>query len=103
MPLSEYFVDVRDTARLHLIGLVSPDVESERIFAFAEPYNFHDIFTIIKELYPEWKAPPDHSNNDRDLSIVKGQARALALLQTLGRDGFIGLRQSIKDTIQSTL
>jgi nucleoside-diphosphate-sugar epimerase len=37
---TEWFVDVQDCARLHVACLINPDVQNERIFAFAEPFNF---------------------------------------------------------------
>jgi nucleoside-diphosphate-sugar epimerase len=36
----EWFVDVQDVGRLHVAALTNPDVNNERIFAFAEPFNW---------------------------------------------------------------
>jgi hypothetical protein len=33
---TEWFVDVQDSARLHVAALTNPDVKNERIIAYAE-------------------------------------------------------------------
>ncbi|RDW88391.1 hypothetical protein BP6252_00423 [Coleophoma cylindrospora] len=97
----QYFVDVRDTARLHVAGLINPDVQNERIFAFTEPFNFSDVMQIIKEIEPDHKLPEETLTNDRDLSEVAEIPRAIELLKEFGRDGFIPLKQSIIDALAS--
>lgn len=37
--IQEWFVDVQDTARLHVAALVNPNIQNERILALAEPFN----------------------------------------------------------------
>ncbi|KAI9743079.1 MAG: hypothetical protein M1818_003374 [Claussenomyces sp. TS43310] len=98
----QYFIDVRDVARLHLVGLVNPDVHNERIFAFAEPFNFHDIFAAVKAAKPDHKLPEDPSSDDRDLSEIAQMPRSIELLKTVGRDRFIPLGQSIIDTLEGS-
>jgi hypothetical protein len=60
-------VDVRDTARLHLIALVAPEVKSERLFAFAEPYNWNLVLKTLRKIYPERKPPQDVPNLGMDI------------------------------------
>lgn len=102
---TEYFVDVRDTARLHVAALTNPDVKSERIFAFAEPFNWTQIFSILRRLYPDHvdKIPGDIPNEPKDLSIVETKARSEELLRTFGQDGFIGLEESLRENAESSL
>lgn len=92
----EYFVDVRDTGRLHVAALTNPNVKSERIFAFAAPFNWTDIFTILRKLFPDRKIHDDIPNEPRDLSTVKTWDRSVELLKALGQDGFITLEDSVK-------
>ena len=41
MPLElEWYIDVQDTARLHVAAVINPDVQNERIFGFADPFNW---------------------------------------------------------------
>lgn len=102
---SEYFVDVRDTARLHVAALINPSVKSERIFAFAEPYNWTAMFSILRKAYPDHadKIPGDIPNEPKDLSTVKTKARSEELLRAFGQDGFISLEESLKANAQTYL
>ena len=98
----EYFVDVRDNARLHVAALLDPAVESERIFALAAPFNWTDIIDILRKLRPENKQIPDPPDNEgRDLSEIVPRKRAEQLLQTnFGRPGWTSLQESIATGIE---
>src|SRR5437763_255698 len=50
--VSEWCVDVEDTARLHVIALLDPDVQSERIFAAARPFTWTEVLHILRTLRP---------------------------------------------------
>ena len=45
----QYYVNVQDTARLHVIALVNPSVKDERVFAFAGPFDFNDILGVLRK------------------------------------------------------
>ncbi len=91
-------VNVKDTARIHVAALLDPDVENERILAFAYPYNFNDILAIMRKLKPDKELPADIENAPRDLSKLDN-SRGAALLKAFGRPGFTGLEESIKENI----
>jgi nucleoside-diphosphate-sugar epimerase len=38
--IAEWFVDIQDTARLHVAALTNPDVRNERIILYAEHYTW---------------------------------------------------------------
>lgn len=38
--MAEWFIDVQDDARLHVAAITNGDVSNERIFGFAEPFNW---------------------------------------------------------------
>lgn len=38
--LTEWFVDVQDSARLHVAALTNPDVKNERIIAYGEHFTW---------------------------------------------------------------
>jgi nucleoside-diphosphate-sugar epimerase len=97
----QWFVDVVDDARLHVAALLFPDVENERIFAFAEPFNWDDVFKIIEEVDPGHKLPENpQSPNDRDLSEIAEKPRAEELLRRMGQDGFRSLKDTVREVIK---
>ncbi|KAH8799742.1 hypothetical protein F5884DRAFT_847965 [Xylogone sp. PMI_703] len=98
----KWCVNVEDTARLHVIGLLSPDVKSERIFAFAKPHNWTDIINILRKLRPENKLIPDPPPNEgRDLTEVLPSQRAEQLLRDFfQRPGWTSLEDSLAAGIE---
>ena len=89
-------INVKDTARLHVAALLAPDVESERILAFAYPFNWNDILAILRKLYPDKQFPNDIEDEPRDLSKLDN-SRGATLLKAFGRSGFTGLEESIRE------
>lgn len=91
-----WMVNVKDTARLHVSALIDPDVENERILAFAEQYNWNDVLAKLRKLYPHRTFPEDMPNAPRDLSTLDN-SRGAQLLRAHGREGWTGLEESVKD------
>ncbi|KAF7981489.1 hypothetical protein HWV62_33545 [Athelia sp. TMB] len=76
-----WFVDVRDTAALHVHALVSPELSSGgiRMWAVSAPFNGNDILRVLRELYPHRTFRPDFKDLERDLSSIDHR-RACELL-----------------------
>jgi hypothetical protein len=93
LPAQQY-VNVQDTARLHIIGLVDPSIWSERIFAIAGPANFQQMVSILRKHFPgrKWK---DFPHNGQDQRTFEGITRADQLLQAAYGSGFISLEESV--------
>ncbi|KAF2973135.1 hypothetical protein GQX73_g393 [Xylaria multiplex] len=92
----QYFVDVQDTALLHAAAVIHPDVESERIFSFAEPLNGDKMLAILRKLYPD-RTFPENFQGDNDLSDIVPRKRALELLRDMGKtEGWTSLEESIR-------
>ena len=89
-------VDVKDTARLHVAALVDPEVQNERILAFAYPYNWNDILACLRELCPGKKFLEDIVNEPQDLSRVDN-SRGVYLLKKFGRSGFTSMNEAIAE------
>jgi hypothetical protein len=91
----EYFVDVEDVAILHLIALINPEVKHERIFGYAEPFNFNQMLAIFRKNFPDKQFHEDFPGIGKDISTITARERAIALLKEFGRDGFRGLEESL--------
>lgn len=92
---AQYFVDVQDTARLHVAAAIHPDVVSERIFGFAEPVNGDQLLEILREMYPE-KTFPENFQSSKDLSEIVPRTRAESLLKDMGQAGWTSLKDSVR-------
>jgi hypothetical protein len=93
---SQYYVDVQDTALLHLVALVNRNVRQERLFAFAGPFTFNDVLNTFRKLYPDRKVTEDIPNLERDLSIVEPASAAEQLLKEVKGSGWTSLEESVR-------
>jgi nucleoside-diphosphate-sugar epimerase len=100
MILPQYFIDVVDNAKLHVAALIHPSAENERLFGYAEPWNWNDVLQIFREMFPE-KTFVEDMDLGRDISTVDN-GRALQLLKEVyGMDGWTGLEESVKGNVSS--
>lgn len=91
---------MQDTARLHVAAAVLSTVQNERIFPWAEPFNWDQVLEILRAGYPQ-KEFPQNFHHQRDLSSVSGpRSRALEILKKLGQDGFVPLKDSILANVE---
>ena len=92
----QWMVNVQDTARLHVLALIDPDVTGERILAFAHPFSWNDVLACLRKLLPDRKFPQDNEREARDMTSLDN-SRGAQLLRKSGRPGWTGLEQSLKD------
>ncbi|KAL8950433.1 MAG: hypothetical protein Q9222_003527 [Ikaeria aurantiellina] len=101
----QHYVNVTDTALLHLAALLEEDVVGERLLAFAGPFNFNDTADLLEKIDKSgcgngsrtFERIPDAP---RDLKTVETR-RAQELLRRYRRPGFTGLEDSLKEAILS--
>lgn len=91
---------MEDAARLCVISLLNPTVNSERVFAFSEQQTWADVVDTFRELSPENKQIPDAPQQARDRTEVKPRTRAEELLRASGHDGFTSVRASLEKALK---
>ncbi|KAK4545211.1 hypothetical protein LTR36_003390 [Oleoguttula mirabilis] len=94
---TQYMIDAKDCALLHIGALTHPDYQNERIFGYAHPKRWTDWIARLKKMYPTHEFPDSPENEDYDMSKVLGQHRAEALLKWLGQPGWRPMDESIKE------
>lgn len=99
--VSEYFIDVRDTARLHVAALLDLDLQSSRIFAYAHALNWTDIIGVMRKLKPDNdKIPQPPENEGRDLTEVVPRKRSEEILTAFfDRPGWTPLEQTLSEAL----
>lgn len=83
-----------ESFRLHLAVVVLPHVEGQHMFPVAGRFSCEGILCIIRELEPEHTVPDDFLGGD-DPTDIEQHANAEALLRSLGRPGWISLRDLV--------
>lgn len=96
----QYYINVQDDARVHVGALIYPDVQNERLYAFAYPYTWNSILAIFRKLYPNRKFIDDIPDLGEDLSHVPNQ-RAEEIVKRFGLSGWTSLEDSVKDITES--
>jgi hypothetical protein len=97
----EYYIDVRDCARLHVAALLDTSIKDERIFGFVHEYNWTDIIALLKALRPDNKLIPDPPANEwRDRSLVKSKVRAEQILHFFSGRAWTGFNASVEAGIE---
>ncbi|PWY63063.1 NAD(P)-binding protein [Aspergillus eucalypticola CBS 122712] len=97
IPKGAYYVDVEDVALLHVAGLTHPEVKNERLFAFGNPFTWHEVVSIYHEL------PGANKMVHYDIGP---DARAQDLLRVMGKPGWSTLEDTlmanVSDIFQAT-
>ncbi|KAI0440928.1 hypothetical protein F4803DRAFT_525189 [Xylaria telfairii] len=95
----QYFVDVQDVGRLHVAAAILPNVQRQRIFAFAERYSWDSILDIFRKLEPN-KTFVGNFSGGEDPNVIGPQGKAEQLLRDLGRAGWTHLEESIRNIVR---
>lgn len=76
-------------------------IKDERIFAFAEPYNWNQVLDICRKARPEVDVPSKLDNNDKDISTVDNELARQILKDRFRQDGFLPLERGVSDALDS--
>ncbi|KAM4066442.1 NAD dependent epimerase/dehydratase family protein [Hirsutella rhossiliensis] len=88
------FVDVEDTARLHVAAAVCQDVQSERVFGIVDSFNWDQVLDILRKQNPDRKFHDNFASGKRVVTVAS-KDRAEELLRRLGRPGWTSLEDSV--------
>jgi nucleoside-diphosphate-sugar epimerase len=97
----QWFIDVRDDAKLHVAALVDPACNGQRIFAYAQPYNCNDILAIFRKLEPSKSFLADREQG-RDLSEVPNDEAEELLKKHYGH-GWTSFEETIRQNLRFVL
>lgn len=93
----QWFIDVEDNAKLHVAALIDPACDGQRIFAFAEPYNWNDILAIFRKLEPSKSFLEDREVGRALSEVPNGEAEEL-LKKHYGH-GWTSLEESVRQNL----
>lgn len=95
----QYFVSAEDVGRLHVAGAVLDSVRGQRIFGFAERFNWDTLLAIFRKLEPA-RAFPEPFQSGEDPNEIVPAPKAEDLLRRLGRPGWDSLEESISGFVE---
>jgi hypothetical protein len=83
--------------------LIHPTVIDERIFAYAASYSINEFFDIFAKVVPGYKAREKIEGLDFPLAEIGPRAKAEVLLKDFGQPGFVGLEETITDSVKTRI
>ncbi|KAH8704557.1 hypothetical protein GQ44DRAFT_716504 [Phaeosphaeriaceae sp. PMI808] len=99
--IPQWFVDVEDTAILHIAALTQEDVKNERLWGFADTFNFNSWLGVFRKLDPKKPWPADDPNQGHDLSKID-TSREKELLNRFGKIGWTSFYDSVRKNCLET-
>ena len=96
----QWYVNVQDAARVHVAALVYTDVHSERLLAWAHPFQWTDMLAFWRKQYAEATTPGELKVVAQEVSGELGKVdnqRAEELLQRIKGSGWTSLEDSVED------
>ncbi|KAH7106584.1 hypothetical protein BKA62DRAFT_687560 [Auriculariales sp. MPI-PUGE-AT-0066] len=95
MQPSEWLVDVRDVAAIHVGALLSTSTNGERFWASGHPFTANKLLAIWREAFPDRTIRPDFAFPENPKLELIGREKSTELLKGLeGRDWY-----SLKETV----
>jgi nucleoside-diphosphate-sugar epimerase len=91
-------VNLEDCALLHLAALTMENVQNERLLALGEEFEFNRMVDVLASLVPGSNLPAKVDKPEIVHAEVD-KTRELGLLKALGRTGFVGFEESIRQCI----
>lgn len=93
-----WYINVADTARLHVAALLDTKVENERLFGFAGRHTWNGILAILRGLYPGKTFPEDLPTSEVTNVNVPNE-RAEGLLKEVFGKGWVSLEDTVKENV----
>jgi nucleoside-diphosphate-sugar epimerase len=98
---SQWYVDVEDTALLHLGALTLDEVSNERLLAFAGRYSWTEILEILHRRYPQKIMLKSVDELVVDAGEVDNK-RSIDILKKMGKDeGFTSLEDTLVKAVDT--
>lgn len=96
----QWYVDVRDQARLHLAGAVLDGVEHRRIFAWAGTYTWIGVADALEKETGK-RTTIRLADKGEDITKVLAKEKAEGYLKRLGVSDWVPFEQSVRECIRS--
>lgn len=98
---AEWFINVADSALLHVLVLLDPSIANERLFAVSGPYAWNDVVRAIRKVRPDAPIAEDYFGAEGE-KLPKSKIdfeRARALMGPYG--GFKDLETTVREALES--
>lgn len=95
-----WYVNVDDTARIHIAALACKSVRNERIFAYAKPFTWNEVLETLRKLYPSRIFSDDIPDAELSNMRVSNERGEQLLRDIFRRQGWTSLEQTILENVK---
>ena len=94
------YIHVREVALMHVAAILDPTVENARIHTWSDPFNWNQVLDIFRKVYPNRKFIDDLGGMGTIIGTVDDRKGLELLKRWDGKDGWTGLDEGVKDTME---
>jgi hypothetical protein len=102
IPLA-WYVNVDDTARIHIAALLCNSVSNERIFAYAKPFTWNEVLAVLRKLHPSKTFAEDIPEAELSNMSVSNERGEQLLRDVFGRQGWTSLEDTVKENVKGLM
>lgn len=84
---------------MHVAAVTFPSITDSRIWAVSATFTWNQILALLRKIDPTRSLPADLKDGGKDLSIVDN-SKGTAILKAFGRDGWVGLEESLRQNVE---
>jgi len=96
----QWMINTSDDAKIHLAALIDQTVASERIFAFAQPFDWNDMLEAVRNARPNAPLSEPLPAHGKDISSVDNAPGAQLLRKWFNQAGYKLLNESVEENLE---
>lgn len=96
----QWMINTGDDAKIHLAALTDHTVAGERIFAFAQPFDWNDMLEAVRKARPNAPLSEPLPPHGKDISTVDNELGAQLLRKWYNQDGYKLLDESVVENLE---
>ncbi|ETN45808.1 uncharacterized protein HMPREF1541_09641 [Cyphellophora europaea CBS 101466] len=96
----QWMINTSDDARIHLAALIDRNVSNERIFAFAQPFDWNEMREAVLKARPNASVGGPLPPHGRDVSEVDNTLGEELLKRWFSQDGYKLLDESVRENLE---
>lgn len=96
----QWMINTTDDAKIHLGALMDKTVVNERVFAFAQPFDWNDMLEAVRKARPSVPSSDPLPPHGKDMSEVDNSLARELLRKWFGQAQFTSLEASVEQNLE---
>lgn len=96
----QWMINTTDDARIHVAALIDQTVANERVFAFAQPFDWNDMLEAVRIAKPNARLPGPLPPHGKDISEVDNSLGRDLLRKWFNQTQYTSLEESVAQNLE---